>query len=271
GGTAPGAGNRIAFNTGPGVQFGSNAGPGNAILGNTIFANSKLGIDLGDDGVTANDPVNDPLDADAGPNGLQNFPVLTVAATGASGTTITGLLKSTPNTTFRVELFSSDAADPSGFGEGQHYLGFTTATTSAQGIAAFSFTPVSPVAVGKFITATATDPLNNTSEFSAALAVTASLPGGGSASSVARLFAVGPGVGAAPQVKVYNADGSLRFNFLAYAAGFTGGVRVATGDVTGDGIDDIVTGAGPDAPGGHVKVFDGKTGAEVRSFLAYPG
>ncbi|MBX9579544.1 MAG: PEP-CTERM sorting domain-containing protein [Gemmataceae bacterium] len=34
---------------------------------------------------------------------------------------------------------------------------------------------------------------------------------------------------------------------------------------------DIITGAGPGAPGGHVKAFDGATGAEVRSFLAFPG
>ena len=46
-------------------------------------------------------------------------------------------------------------------------------------------------------------------------------------------------------------------------------MRVATGDVTGDGIKDTITGAGG-AGGGHVKVFDGVTGALVRSFLAYP-
>src|SRR5262249_21341419 len=118
GGTAPGAGNRIAFNTGAGVLIAGNAGPGNAVLGNASFANGGSGIDLKNDGVTANDP----LDADSGPNGLQNFPVLTAAVTGATGTTITGTLQSTPDTAFRVELFAGDAADPSGFGEGQSYL-----------------------------------------------------------------------------------------------------------------------------------------------------
>ena len=82
------------------------------------------------------------------------------------------------------------------------------------------------------------------------------------------LYAVGAGAGGSPHVRVFNADGSERFSFYAYAPGFTGGVRVATGDVTGDGVDDIVTAAG--AGGGpHVKVFDGTTGAEVRSFFAY--
>ncbi|HEY1192265.1 MAG TPA: right-handed parallel beta-helix repeat-containing protein [Gemmata sp.] len=84
------------------------------------------------------------------------------------------------------------------------------------------------------------------------------------------LTAVGADAGASGHVKVYNADGSLRFSFLAFA-GFDGGVRVATGDVNGDGVDDIVVGAGPGAAGGHVKVFDGATGSLISSFLAFPG
>ena len=49
-------------------------------------------------------------------------------------------------------------------------------------------------------------------------------------------------------------------------AGFTGRVTTASGDVTGDGVADVIAGAGIN---GHVKVFDGATGAEVRSFLAF--
>jgi len=76
--------------------------------------------------------------------------------------------------------------------------------------------------------------------------------------------------GAAPHVKVFSgATGTEIRSFFAYPVEFTGGVRVATGDVNGDGLADIITGAGPGA-GPHVKVFDGRTGAELKSFFAYP-
>jgi fibronectin-binding autotransporter adhesin len=79
----------------------------------------------------------------------------------------------------------------------------------------------------------------------------------------------GSGIGAA-HVKVFSGrDQSELHNFLPYGAGFAGGVFVAAGDVNGDGFDDIVTGTDSGA-GPHVKVFDGKTGSEVRSFFAYP-
>lgn len=79
----------------------------------------------------------------------------------------------------------------------------------------------------------------------------------------------GAGSGAGPHVKVFSgADGSELRSFFAYTPSFTGGVRVASGDVDGDGFADIITGAG-DAGAGHVKVFSGQTGAELRSFFAY--
>lgn len=85
-----------------------------------------------------------------------------------------------------------------------------------------------------------------------------------------RLFAVGAGPGANSHVKVYNADSSLRFSFFAFE-GFNGGVTVATGDVTGDGIEDIVVGAATGASNGHVKVFSGATGELIASFFAFSG
>jgi len=83
-----------------------------------------------------------------------------------------------------------------------------------------------------------------------------------------RLLAVGAGASGSPIVNVYNADGSARFSFLAYDAGFRGGVRVATGDVNGDFFDDIITAAGPTG-GPHVRIFDGRTGAAIVDFYAY--
>ena len=67
----------------------------------------------------------------------------------------------------------------------------------------------------------------------------------------------GSGVGSRPLVQTYNADGTLRAQFLAFDAGFRGGVNVALADVTGDGVRDVIAAAGPGG-GPHVKVFDGK-------------
>jgi hypothetical protein len=82
----------------------------------------------------------------------------------------------------------------------------------------------------------------------------------------------GPDAGGAPEVKVFSGvDGSLLRDFLAYDPSFSGGVRVAAADVNGDGVADIITGAGPGG-GPHVKVFDGKTGALLDSYFAFdPG
>jgi len=55
------------------------------------------------------------------------------------------------------------------------------------------------------------------------------------------LFAVGSGANGPPQVNVYRQDGALLASFLAYDASFRGGVSVATADVNGDGVDDIIT------------------------------
>lgn len=81
------------------------------------------------------------------------------------------------------------------------------------------------------------------------------------------LFVAGTDVGFPGEVRAYNLDGSLRHVFVPFP-GFQGGVRVAVGDVTGDGKSDVVVAAG--AGGGPaVKVYNGQTGAEIRSFFAY--
>jgi hypothetical protein len=158
GGTEPGTANLIAYNLGNGV--GANAGVSNGILGNSIHDNGRLGIDLGSDGVTPNDPG----DADVGANERQNYPVLSSIHGPSGNRQVDGVLNSHPDTTYRIEIFRNDPCDPSGFGEGQSLIGLLNVTTDATGTATFSF------AVGnsasEAITATATDPANNTSEFS---------------------------------------------------------------------------------------------------------
>jgi len=161
GGTAAGAGNVIAFNTGTGVRINVSA-VNNRVLGNSIFNNNQLGIDLGTFGVSGNDPG----DGDGGANNLQNFPVLTSAVVGGGGTTVRGTLNSTPSATFRIEFFANASCDTSGNGEGQTYLGFVSTTTDAGGNATFTATLPGAVALNNVLTATATDASGNTSEFS---------------------------------------------------------------------------------------------------------
>jgi uncharacterized delta-60 repeat protein len=82
------------------------------------------------------------------------------------------------------------------------------------------------------------------------------------------LLAVGEDIGP-NMVKVYDsATGHLKFQLHPYNRFFTGGVRVATADVNGDGTEDIITGAGLGG-GPHVKVYDGKTGTLITEFMAY--
>ena len=136
----------------------------NAILSDSIFGNAKLGIDLGDDGVTANTPGG----PHAGPNDLQNYPVLIAALTHGGQTVVKGTLNATPGTSYTVQFFASPAADPSGYGQGKTYLGSATVMTDANGNIAFQIQFMSQP--GTVVSATATDPNGNTSEFSADIA-----------------------------------------------------------------------------------------------------
>jgi hypothetical protein len=164
GGTAAGEANVIAYNTNAGIM-GAGA---SAISGNSIHSNGGLGISVGN-GTT---PVpNDLLDLDAR---RQNFPVLTSAVNaGAAPTRVTGMLGSAPNRTYRIEFFSSPAADPSGYGEGATYRGFLLVDTDGNGDSpSFTFDLAVQLLLGEVVTATAFDTVGgDTSEFSYAAAV----------------------------------------------------------------------------------------------------
>jgi hypothetical protein len=168
GGLGAGEGNLIAFN-GRGVIVQN--GMQNSIRGNRIFGNNALGIDLAFNGPTQNDAD----DADTGPNGLQNFPLMQTANITAGGTHMAGTLNSAANSKFTVDFYSNDACDNSGYGEGARYMGETSVTTDASGAGNFDVV-LSAVAPRGVVTATATDASGNTSEFSACVPVGTEIP-----------------------------------------------------------------------------------------------
>lgn len=167
GGTENNDGNTIAFNGSRAISIVT--GTGNSVRGNSIFSNNGLAIDLGADGVTPND-VND---ADVGPNLRQNFPVITTVLSSANSMTIQGTLNSKPNTTFQIDFYSNAAVNPIGNGDGAQFAGTAPVNTDGNGNATINATFPIGLSTGRVITATATDPNGNTSEFSAADAASA--------------------------------------------------------------------------------------------------
>jgi CSLREA domain-containing protein len=171
GGTGAGEGNQIASNgvDGIGIEAGATD---NALLGNSIHDNGGLGIDLV--GALGVDP-NDVFDADTGSNEIQNYPfqLLAAADPSTSTTAVSAEIRTEPSIEdYRIEVFASPGADPSGFGEGEAFLGGFEITTAADGKANFA-EAVALADPSDRITMTATrldddgDPLF-TSEFSTA-------------------------------------------------------------------------------------------------------
>ncbi len=148
---------------GNGITVGGATSIRNRLTNNLIYDNGGLGIDLGADGVTANDVG----DGDTGPNNLLNFPVIDSAVSRLNGSYD---LYGTAPSSARVEFFvahpagqTSRPADPSGHGQAYTYLGNTDATYDGK----FQFTAAAAVGNFSVITTTATDGSGNTSEFSA--------------------------------------------------------------------------------------------------------
>lgn len=190
---AIGPNNVIGRNGDDGVRIFTDAGGRNQIFGNRIYRNDALGIDLDGNGVSAID--NDPAFC-AGPGGCaanrgQNFPVIRAAERRTSGITpinrpveIRGTLRSTVGGPYRIEFFAGASCDANDHGEGDRLLGTVNLTIANEpycptpgGLCVpcaasnctkeFTlFVPELDVAVGTAITATATSPSGDTSEFS---------------------------------------------------------------------------------------------------------
>jgi hypothetical protein len=152
GGSGGGQGNTIAYNVAAGISVGP--GTGDSILSNSMLENGQQGIVLVNNG-----------------NDSQTAPVVTGVSGGGTGSNVEGSLASVPDTTFLVQFFSSQVADPSGQGQGQTYLGSTTVTTGPSGNVSINFNLLSGLATGSWLTATATNQANgDTSAFSNSLA-----------------------------------------------------------------------------------------------------
>jgi titin len=173
GGTTGAAANRIAHNGLAGIRVNeylptNQLSYDNRLRGNRIFSNGELGIDLWpEEGHTPNDLG----DSDEGSNHLQNYPVLSTATVSNGQVFIEGSLNSSADTVFALDFYASTQCDPSGYGEGEIYMGTHKVTTDRSGDASFSASLTRVVPVGYVATATATDPSGNTSEFSACFTI----------------------------------------------------------------------------------------------------
>lgn len=167
-------GNEFSYNSGAGVSVQGSAYR-NKIWANRIHDNGGQGIDLSDDGEVNLNDTDVGLASNEGNRGL-NFPVLAQAETldGSLPNTaqVLGGLNSA-NGTFEIRFYATGECDESGHGEGEEPIGTTTiqitnAGQFANGSKGFSVPVASLTNLGgRYITATASDSLGNTSEFSA--------------------------------------------------------------------------------------------------------
>lgn len=173
--------NRILLNTigsngdnGVSVSAAIPNGPGaigNLISQNTFAPNGGLDIDLGDDGVTPNDPG----DADVGPNQLQNFPVIQSGLVNTQSTVVQFQLDTLPGT-YTVEFYSPSASIPNPLIAGTKYFlasANITVGTTPNAVYTASLPRTNPVLP---LWATATDSSGNTSEFSPPAALSTTPP-----------------------------------------------------------------------------------------------
>jgi trimeric autotransporter adhesin len=245
---------------------GLSATNANLITGNTVSGNTGNGINVLDTSrgvrIEQNSIVNNvQLGIAVAPtaNGGLLAPTITKVSSESGQLTVSGTLLGPPSTQIRVEIYGNSAADGSGFGEGQNFLGFVNVNTDGSGNATFSKTVAKTVAVSTTAQVTST---GDTSAFSNTFSEFTSP----SDPIFNNRFAVGQGDG--NSVKVYDQFGDLKYSLTPFDSTFTGGVRVAMGDVNGDGALDVITGTGPGIAT-QVKIYDGKTQQLLQTIDAF--
>ena len=160
GGVSAGQSNRITSNGGRGVSVASGSNAGVIVRGNDLSANGGLGIDLGANGITTNDLG----DTDSGANNLLNTPVLFTATPGTSSTTIRGSFTGAASTAVTIDFYAATTPGSATSPQANTYLGSTSVTTNAYGVASFSTSVAAVVGFNQALTATATVAGSGTSE-----------------------------------------------------------------------------------------------------------
>jgi Right handed beta helix region/IPT/TIG domain/S-layer homology domain len=248
--------NIISGNTHTGIALSvQSAAMPSTIRRNSIHDNGDLGIDLGSDGVTPNDAA----DADGGPNGLQNYPIVQSVTTGAT-THVTGKFRGAASTTFDLDFYVNGGCSnfPREFLEGETYIGSSQVTTDGAGDAVFDEIFPVPTLTGQLVSVTATDPAGNTSEFSQRIIFSIS-PASGPASGGTPIAVAGTDfadpttmtIGGVAVFVSFNDDRSLSTTAPALSPGTVNDVVVTTPDgTTGTLLKGWVSDF-LDVPGGH--------------------
>lgn len=273
GGAGPGEGNLIAHNLGDAIAVNSSAGAGPTgvtVSRNAIFANGELGMNLatGFSGYPATVTLNDAGDLDGGPNNLQNFPVLLSAVDNGNTTMVSGTVDMAQPALATIEIFANDTLDPSGFGEGQSFVG--TAKPSVTGQFAVN---LMPGLAAQYLTATATDAAGNTSEFSAGLLVKSQVAGVDPlAGRGGRWIEISPNPASAVALVRWNLPGAEQVSLAIFDVHGRMVRMLAPRQQFSSGLHEMSWGGddergGTVPPGVYFLHFDGAAGAVVRKVL----
>lgn len=157
--------NTVSNNGGNGICVTASAGTPNPVLPFRAEGNELIAIDFtggveDEFGVTPNDP----LDADTGPNDLQNWPELDGAVTDGARSWVYGKVLGRPGTDLIVSFYSESTCHPSGHGDGRLVGGGLVAHTDDAG-EAWAQAEIEAVE-GEMVSAVASDVDGNSSEFS---------------------------------------------------------------------------------------------------------